>query len=72
MVDMIDDNIFSYFDTVINGGICDVFNSNTNHVIYEWKGRVAITVMACEIVVYNIFGKNRGLSMLTKCITLTV
>lgn len=56
---MIDDNISSYFDTVVNGGICDVFNSNSNHVIYEWKDRVAttITVMPCEIVAFNIFAR---------------
>lgn len=67
---MEDENISSYFDMVVNGGICDVFNSNSNHVIYKWKGRVAITVMTSETVVYNIFGGSSGLSMLTKCTTL--
>lgn len=66
MVFMKDDNISSYFVMVVNGGIC-----NSNHVIYKWKGRVAITVMTCEIVVYNIFGESSGRSMLNKCITLT-
>lgn len=50
---------------------CFYSNSNSNPVIYKWKSRDAITVMTSEIVVYNIFGEISGLSMLTKCITLT-
>lgn len=62
---MKDDNISSYFDMVVNGGICDFFKSNSNPVIYKWKGQVAITVIRSEIVVYIIFGESSGLSMLT-------
>lgn len=71
MVFMKGDNISSYFDMPVNGGVCDVFNSNSNPVIYKWKGRDAITVMTSEIVVFNIFGESSGLSILTKCKTLT-